>query len=49
MREGGSQPLWLNLKNGVTQAVPRHSEIKESLPKKILNDSRRSNNFTHIF
>jgi predicted RNA binding protein YcfA (HicA-like mRNA interferase family) len=35
-REGGSHLLWLNPKNGVTEAVPRHSEIKEPLAKKIL-------------
>jgi predicted RNA binding protein YcfA (HicA-like mRNA interferase family) len=35
-REGGSHSLWLNPKNGVTEAVPRHNEIKEPLAKKIL-------------
>ena len=35
-REGGSHSLWLNPNNGVTEAVPRHSEIKEPLAKKIL-------------
>ena len=33
-REGGSHSLWLNPNNGVTEAVPRHSEIKEPLAKK---------------
>ena len=35
-REGGSHSLCLNPKNGVTEAVPRHNEIKEPLAKKIL-------------
>jgi predicted RNA binding protein YcfA (HicA-like mRNA interferase family) len=35
-REGGSHSLWLNPKNGVVEAVPRHTEIKEPLAKKIL-------------
>jgi predicted RNA binding protein YcfA (HicA-like mRNA interferase family) len=33
-REGGSHSLWLNPKNGVSEAVPRHNEIKEPLAKK---------------
>jgi predicted RNA binding protein YcfA (HicA-like mRNA interferase family) len=35
-REGSSHSLWINPKNGVTEAVPRHPEIKEPLAKKIL-------------
>ncbi len=35
-REGGSHSLWVNPKNGVVEAIPRHREIKESLAKKIL-------------
>jgi hypothetical protein len=35
-REGGSHSLWLNPKNGVIKAVPRHNEIKEPLAKEIL-------------
>jgi predicted RNA binding protein YcfA (HicA-like mRNA interferase family) len=35
-REGGSHSLWLNPKNGVVEAVPRHTEIKEPLARKIL-------------
>jgi predicted RNA binding protein YcfA (HicA-like mRNA interferase family) len=35
-REGGSHSLWLNPKNGVMEAVPRHTEIKEPLARKIL-------------
>ena len=33
-REGGSHSLWVNPKNGVVEAVPRHKEIKEPLAKK---------------
>jgi len=35
-REGGSHSLWINPKNGVVEAVPRHKEIKEPLARKIL-------------
>jgi mRNA interferase HicA len=37
-REGNSHSLWINPKNGVTETVPRHSEIKEPLAKKILKN-----------
>jgi mRNA interferase HicA len=37
-REGGSHSIWINPKSGVTEAVPRHSEIKEPLAKKILKN-----------
>jgi mRNA interferase HicA len=37
-RESRSHSLWINPKNGVTEAVPRHSEIKEPLAKKILKN-----------
>ena len=37
-REGCSHSLWINPKNGVTEAVPRHKEIKEPLAKKILKN-----------
>ena len=37
-REGGSHFLWLNPKNGVVEAIPRHKEIKEPLAKKILKN-----------
>src|SRR5690606_1024814 len=30
-REGGAYSLWINPKTGVTETVPRHSEIKEPL------------------
>ena len=33
-REGASHSLWINPKNGATEAVPRHTEIKEPLAKK---------------
>jgi len=29
-REGASHSLWINPKNGVMEAVPRHAEIKET-------------------
>ncbi len=35
-REGRSHSLWINPKTGVTEAVPRHQEIKEPLANKIL-------------
>ena len=34
-REGGSHSLWRNPRTGEMQAVPRHSEIGESLARKI--------------
>ncbi|WDN87118.1 hypothetical protein BuS5_00086 [Desulfosarcina sp. BuS5] len=37
-REGASHSLWINPKNGTTEAVPRHIEIKEPLAKKILKN-----------
>ncbi len=37
-REGGSHSLWINPKNGVLEAVPRHKEIKEPLARKILKN-----------
>jgi mRNA interferase HicA len=37
-REGRSHSLWINPKNGVLEAVPRHSEIKEPLARKILKN-----------
>ena len=37
-REGGSYSLWINPKNGVVEAVPRHKEIKEPLARKILKN-----------
>jgi mRNA interferase HicA len=37
-REGSSHALWINSKTGVIEAVPRHTEIKEPLAKKILKN-----------
>jgi len=37
-REGKSHSLWINPKNGVIEAVPRHDEIKDPLAKKILKN-----------
>ncbi|MBW2610404.1 MAG: type II toxin-antitoxin system HicA family toxin [Deltaproteobacteria bacterium] len=35
-REGKSHSLWMNPKTGIIEAVPRHTEIKEPLARKIL-------------
>jgi mRNA interferase HicA len=35
-REGVNHSIWMNPKNGTTEAVPRHNEIKEPLAKRIL-------------
>jgi mRNA interferase HicA len=35
-REGSSHSLWINPKTGIIEAVPRHTQIKEPLAKKIL-------------
>ena len=37
-RQDKSHSLWINPKTGVIEAVPRHSEIKEPLAKKILKN-----------
>jgi mRNA interferase HicA len=37
-REGSSHALWINPKTGLMEAVPRHTEIKELLAKKILKN-----------
>jgi mRNA interferase HicA len=37
-REGASHSLWINPQTGVTEAVPRHTEIKEFLAQKILRN-----------
>lgn len=37
-REGSSHSLWINPKTGAIEAVPRHSDIKEPLAKKILKN-----------
>lgn len=37
-REGSSHSLWINPKSGTVEAVPRHTEIKEPLAKKILKN-----------
>jgi hypothetical protein len=34
-REGGAHSLWCNPRNGVVEAVPRHSEIPNRLANKI--------------
>lgn len=37
-REGSSHALWINPKTGVIEAIPRHTEVKEPLAKKILKN-----------
>jgi len=37
-REGGAHFLWINPKDGIIEAIPRHNEIKEPLAKKILKN-----------
>lgn len=37
-REGGCHALWINPKTGVLEAIPRHTEIKEPLARKILKN-----------
>ncbi|MDZ7665757.1 MAG: type II toxin-antitoxin system HicA family toxin [Desulfotignum sp.] len=37
-REGASHSLWTNPANGVVEAVPRHTDIKEPLARKILKN-----------
>jgi mRNA interferase HicA len=34
-REGGSHSLWINLRNGKMEAIPRHREVPDLLAKKI--------------
>lgn len=35
-REGANHSIWTNPHNGLTEAVPRHNEVKEPLARKIL-------------
>ncbi len=37
-REGASHSLWINPQTGVVEAIPRHTEIKEMLARKILKN-----------
>ena len=41
-REGASHSLWINPSNGMVEAVPRHSEIKNNLARKICRGLRIS-------
>ncbi len=34
-REGSSHSLWMNPKTGAVEAIPRHTEIKNLLARKI--------------
>ncbi|MEI6678438.1 MAG: type II toxin-antitoxin system HicA family toxin [Mariniphaga sp.] len=38
VREGGSHALYRNIGNGKSSTVPRHSDIKENLCRKICKD-----------
>jgi len=35
-REGAAHSLWINPRSGVVEAIPRHTEVKEPLARKIL-------------
>ncbi|MGF1523591.1 MAG: type II toxin-antitoxin system HicA family toxin [Leptolyngbyaceae cyanobacterium] len=35
-REGAAHSPWINPATGMVEAIPRHTEIKEGLAKKIL-------------
>lgn len=37
-REGASHSLWMNPVTGVIEAIPRHSEIKNVLARKICRE-----------
>lgn len=37
-REGAAHALWTNPRTGAAEAVPRHTEIKEPLARKILRN-----------
>ena len=38
LRHGGKHDIYQNPRTGVTQPIPRHSEINELLARKILRD-----------
>jgi mRNA interferase HicA len=38
LREGGRHSIWKNRHSGEMTAVPRHSEIKELMARKICKD-----------
>lgn len=37
-REGSAHSIWINPRTGVIEAIPRHTEIKEPLARKILKN-----------
>jgi mRNA interferase HicA len=37
-REGGAHSLWINPRTGVVEAIPRHTEVKEPVARKILKE-----------
>jgi hypothetical protein len=40
-REGGNHSIWMNPKNGIIEAVPRHNEIKGAAGQKDSETARR--------
>jgi len=38
LREGSRHSIWHNVKSGALSAIPRHSEIKELMARKICKD-----------
>lgn len=41
VREGGNHSLYKNARTGDAISVPRHTEIKEHLARKIIKDAER--------
>ena len=37
-RQGAEHALWINPQTGIVEAIPRHTEIKEPLARKILRN-----------
>jgi len=37
-REGAAHTLWINPQTGIIETVPRHTEVKELLARKILKN-----------
>lgn len=38
LREGGRHSIWINPASGKMSAIPRHTEIKELMARKICKD-----------
>jgi len=54
-REGSSHSLWINPKNGIIEAVPRHPEIRKTLagvgpsqPLDIINDRLKNRSHSRL-